>query len=212
MIIEKSELEGMKISIAGGLNTDAGDADTLSTTTGDFITVLQGKSFEGDYKELIVQNLESYKNAITKRRELSLELASKIETSLNTIINAMGDETTIDTSKKEELKIKLQDCENRISSLNIQLSAFKTNYDTEQTTANLDQLRGINRTIDTYKQLKRGIEIDIQKIERVEQADADALSNLSGLDEMISAYKTLTSEIEALKSNIPSYTPPATTA
>ena len=210
MIIVKSELEGMKTSTAGGLNTDAGDANTLSTTIGEFITVLQGKSFEGDYKELIVQNLESYKNAITKRKELSLELASKIETSLNIIINAMGEEPTIDTSKKEELKKNYEDCLSLISSLEIQAEKYRAQYNETGITAFKDQAGGINREINANKAALKEIEIDIQKIERVEQADAEALSNLSGLDEMISAYKTLTSEIEALKSNIPSYTPSVT--
>jgi len=68
MIIVKSELEGMKTSTVTGINNDTEDADMLSTITGQFITVLQGKNFEGEYKGLIIENLESYKNA-TKKKE-----------------------------------------------------------------------------------------------------------------------------------------------
>jgi len=122
----------------------------------------------------------------------------------------MGTETTIDTSKKEELKTNYANCQTLISNLQSQASSFEKQYNETKITAYKEQLSGINRDISAYETRLATIKADIEKIERVELADAEALSNLSGLDEMLSAYKTLTSEIEALKSNIPSYTPPAT--
>lgn len=210
MIIVKSELEGLKTSIFNKLSVETGDSNALSTAIEQFKSTLNNKNnFEGGYVDKILKNLESFSNATRERKDLSIELSTKIDSSLNTIINAMGAEPTIDTSKKEELIKNYEDCQKLISSLESQASAYIAKYDKTGITAFRDQAGGINREISSCKARLNAIEIDIQKIERVEQADGEALSNLSGLNDMLSAYKTLTTQIEELKSNIPTYEPPA---
>lgn len=203
MIIVKSELEGLKTSIFNKLSVETGDSNALSTAIEQFKSTLNNKNnFEGGYVDKILKNLESFNNATRERRDLSIELSTKIDSSLNTIINAMGDENEIDTSKKESLKNALSRCKNALAEMNSRLSLTSNEEFSKE-------MISIQKSIHYYEGQINHIEIEIQKIERVEQADGEALSNLSGLDDMLSAYKTLTTQIEELKSNIPTYEPPA---
>lgn len=200
MIIIKSELIALKTSIFNQLSVDSEDANILLGTTGNFITALSNKqNFDGEYKEKILYNLKSYEEAITQRRELSNELSTKITDSLNEIINAM-DEDTIDTSKKESLINSLEKCKNSLATMYDRLNLPAN----EELTA---EMISIQKSIYYYEGQINYIENEIHKIEKVEQADVQALSKLNGLEDMIVAYQSLTVDIEAEKSNIPTSSP-----
>ena len=200
MIIVKSEIEGLKTSISKQLSNDADDADILLGTTGNFVTTLSNtQNFLGGYRDKILKNLDEYKDAITKRKELAIELSTKITDSLNEIINSM-DEDTIDTSKKESLINSLEKCKNSLATMYDRLNLPAN----EELTA---EMISIQKSIYYYEGQINYIENEIHKIEKVEQADAQALSKLNGLEDMIVAYQSLTVNIEAEKSNIPTSSP-----
>ena len=206
MIIVKSELQQMQASIVGACDADASDATTLSTSIEQFKAALQGKGFEGKYKDSILKNLEDYQNATNERNKLASELASKINDALNILINSM-DNDTVDTSDKEELQIDLENIKNRINSLEANIESYNKLYNETKESQYQDKVKWTRQTIWSCKTMQKGIIDDIKKIERVELADAEARGKLNGLDDMMSKYKNLTTDIEALKSNIPSYTP-----
>lgn len=204
MIIKKDNLISIRDTIAKQIEQDTNDANALKGKIETFKTSLSSvANFEGEIFGKISKKLDTYNQALQQRIDLSTSLATKIKSSLNTLIEAMGGEDMIDTSEKDSLKKRLDECYASMNNLNKSLYA----YEQKKSEDFGAKISSIKADINYYSELIGVIESDIAKIERIEQADVKALSNLGGLDEMISSYKQKTADIGSQKSNLPTYIP-----
>lgn len=178
-------------------DAEASESKTLSDAISNFVESNKDKLSGAQYDEFR-SKFEKFSEALAIRMALAASLGSAIKEAIQLLVDYIGEDTSLDSSKLDEYKRERETCANSIETLKGMLTAtHQVERNGEMVTEAKYNSAEINQKIALAEETLAELDRIIAKVEGLDAVYAKAESILAG------AF----SQIDGFKSNVSSITP-----
>ena len=178
-------------------DAEASESKTLNDAISNFVDSTKEK-LTGTQYDTFRSQFEKFSEALAVRMALAASLGAAIKEAIQLLVDYIGEDTSLDSSKLEEYRQERQTCANSIDSLKGMLSAtHQVERDGVMVTEAKYNSAEINQKIEIAEETLAELDSIIAKVEGLDAVYAKAESILAG------AF----SQIDGFKSNVSSITP-----
>ena len=171
------------------------ESKTLNDAINNFVTSNKDK-LSGEQYDKFRSQFEKFSESLGKRMALAASLGAAIKEAIQLLVDYIGEDTCLDSSKLDEYKQERQTCANSIDTLKGMLSATQqVEQNGVMVTVSKYDSSEINQKIALAEQTLTELDRIIAKVEGLDAVYAKAEAILSGVFSQIDGFKSTVASI-----------------